>query len=146
MTKSLPALFLLTAMALAGASFPGAEDPALQEAFDRLPAAEKHYQTGLKEFRAGRYGKRRPRSESAPRSCRGTPTRTTIWPTSPTSGGISRRPCPRWSGRSRTCPSCRTSTTSPSPGRAARSPRTSRCWTRAGRTPSTAGRSARSNP
>jgi TolA-binding protein len=41
---------------LSGALLSGAEDPALKEAFDRLPAAEKHYQAGLKEFRAGRYG------------------------------------------------------------------------------------------
>ncbi len=56
MTKSLPALFLLAAIALGGAFLSGAEDPALKEAFDRLPAAEKHYRAGLKEFRAGRYG------------------------------------------------------------------------------------------
>jgi glyoxylase-like metal-dependent hydrolase (beta-lactamase superfamily II) len=56
MTKSLPALFLLAAIALGGALLSGAEDPALQKAFDRLPEAEKHYRAGLKEFRAGRYG------------------------------------------------------------------------------------------
>jgi hydroxyacylglutathione hydrolase len=56
MTKSLSTLCLLTAIALGGALLSGAEDPALQKAFDRLPAAEKHYLTGLKEFRAGRYG------------------------------------------------------------------------------------------
>ena len=56
MTRSLPALFLLAAIALGGAQLAGAEDTALQKAFDRLPVAEKHYQTGLKEFQAGRYG------------------------------------------------------------------------------------------
>jgi len=56
MTRTIRAAFCYLVIMLSGASLSGAEDPALHKAFDRLPAAEKHYQTGLKEFQAGRYG------------------------------------------------------------------------------------------
>ena len=47
-------LLLLTTIALAPLAV-AAEDGSVEAAFDRLPAAEKLYQTGLKEFTAGRY-------------------------------------------------------------------------------------------
>ena len=56
MNKTLaPAFLLLLATLALAPAVPAAEDASVEAAFDRLPAAEKHYQTGLKEFTAGRY-------------------------------------------------------------------------------------------
>ncbi|MCU0244699.1 MAG: tetratricopeptide repeat protein, partial [Acidobacteria bacterium] len=57
MNKTLaPAFLLLLATLTLGPAAPArAEDASVEAAFDRLPAAEKLYQTGLKEFTAGRY-------------------------------------------------------------------------------------------
>jgi glyoxylase-like metal-dependent hydrolase (beta-lactamase superfamily II)/Tfp pilus assembly protein PilF len=50
-----PAFLLFFAMIVLAPLAATAEDPVLGPAFDRLPAAEKHFQAGLKEFTAGRY-------------------------------------------------------------------------------------------
>lgn len=55
MTRTFKVAFFLIVLTLMGALLARAEDSAVKEAFDRLPAAEKHYRTGLKEFTAGRY-------------------------------------------------------------------------------------------
>ena len=52
-TRTIRAAFCYLVLMLSGASLSGAEDLALKEAFDRLPAAEKHYRAGLMEFRTG---------------------------------------------------------------------------------------------
>jgi hydroxyacylglutathione hydrolase len=46
----------LTLVTLSAMSLAAAEDKAVKEAWDRLPAAERHFQRGLKEFQAGRSG------------------------------------------------------------------------------------------
>lgn len=67
MTRTLKAAYFLIAFVLTGALLVRAEDPAVKEAFDRLPAAEKYYRTGLKEFTAGRY----PEAVAAMEKCAG---------------------------------------------------------------------------
>jgi hydroxyacylglutathione hydrolase len=46
--------FALALVALSAAPLAAAEDKALKEAWDHLPAAERYYQRGLKEFQSGR--------------------------------------------------------------------------------------------
>jgi hydroxyacylglutathione hydrolase len=67
MTRTIRAASCFIVLVLAGAFISGAEDPAVKEAFDRLPAAEKYYRTGLKEFAAGRY----PEAATAFEKCAG---------------------------------------------------------------------------
>ncbi len=67
MTKTITVAVLLVALLLGGAFLTAAEDPAVKDAFDRLPAAEKYYRSGLREFTAGRY----PEAVAAFEKCAG---------------------------------------------------------------------------
>jgi hydroxyacylglutathione hydrolase len=54
LTRFLRVFAALALLVLLTAPFIGAEDTAVKEAWDRLPAAERCFQRGLKEFQAGR--------------------------------------------------------------------------------------------